>query len=63
MIGGGVSALGEQLLEPARARLHRVLPGRGFRPAPRVVVAELGPAAGMVGAADLARTGGVAPSA
>jgi glucokinase len=61
VIGGGVSALGEQLLDPARARLERVLPGRGFRPAPRVVVAELGPAAGVVGAADLARTGGVDP--
>ncbi len=63
VIGGGVSALGEQLLDPARARLQRVLPGRGFRPAPRVVAAELGPAAGMVGAADLARTGGVDPAA
>jgi glucokinase len=63
VIGGGVSALGEQLLEPARARLARVLPGRGFRPAPRVVVAELGPAAGLVGAADLARTGGIDPAA
>ncbi len=62
VIGGGVSALGEQLLDPARERLRRVLPGRGFRPAPRVVVAELGPAAGVIGAADLARTGGVDPS-
>jgi glucokinase len=62
VIGGGVSALDEQLLLPARARLERSLPGRGFRPAPRVVVAELGPAAGIVGAADLARTGGVDPS-
>jgi glucokinase len=62
VIGGGLSALDEQLLEPARERLKRVLPGRGFRPAPRVVVAELGPAAGLVGAADLARTGGVDPA-
>ena len=31
------------------------LPGRGFRPGPRVVVAELGPQAGIVGAADLVR--------
>jgi glucokinase len=61
VIGGGVSALGEQLLEPARARLERALPGRGFRPGPRVVAAELGPAAGLVGAADLSRTGGVDP--
>jgi glucokinase len=63
VIGGGVSALGEQLLEPARARLERALPGRGFRPGPAVVAAVLGPAAGLIGAADLARTGGVDPSA
>jgi glucokinase len=55
VVGGGVSGLGELLLAPARARLERVLPGRGYRPAPRVVAAELGPSAGMVGAADLAR--------
>ena len=61
VIGGGLSALGEQLLEPARGRLDRALPGRGFRPGPRVVPAVLGPAAGLVGAADLARTGGVDP--
>jgi glucokinase len=62
VIGGGVSALGEQLLAPARARLERSLPGRGFRPGPDVVVARLGPSAGLVGAADLARTGGVDPA-
>jgi glucokinase len=56
VIGGGVSVLGEMLLRPARERLARALPGRGFRPGPRVVVAELGAAAGMVGAADLARS-------
>ena len=63
VIGGGVSALGEQLLDPARARLERTLAGHGFRPTPRGVVAELGASAGLVGAADLARTGGVTPSA
>jgi glucokinase len=55
VIGGGVSKLGELVLAPARERLERALPGRGFRPGPRVVVAELGPQAGMVGAADLVR--------
>jgi glucokinase len=55
VVGGGMSVLGELLLAPARARLERSLPGRGFRPGPRVVAAELGPAAGLVGAADLAR--------
>jgi glucokinase len=56
VVGGGMSVLGELLLEPARARLDRSLPGRGFRPGPRVVPAELGPAAGLIGAADLARS-------
>ncbi len=55
VIGGGVSVLGEMLLGPARERLDRVLPGRGFRPGPRVVAAALGAQAGLVGAADLAR--------
>ena len=55
VIGGGVSALGELVLGPARDRLARSLPGRGFRPGPRVVAAELGPRAGLIGAADLAR--------
>jgi glucokinase len=55
VIGGGVSVLGETILAPARDRLERALPGRGFRPGPRVLVAELGAQAGLVGAADLAR--------
>ena len=33
-------------------------PARGYRPHPRIVVAELGNTAGLVGAADLARTPG-----
>jgi len=55
VIGGGVSKLGDMMLGPARERLDRALPGRGFRPGPRVVAAELGPQAGLVGAADLVR--------
>ncbi|MGY1652753.1 ROK family glucokinase [Geodermatophilus sp. SYSU D01119] len=55
VIGGGVSVLGEMVLRPARERLDRVLPGRGFRPGPEVVGATLGAQAGLVGAADLAR--------
>jgi glucokinase len=55
VIGGGVGVLGEMLLGPARTRLERSLPGRGFRPGPRVVAAELGASAGLIGAADLAR--------
>ena len=55
VVGGAVSTLGELLLAPARERLDRALPGRGYRPGPRVVAAELGPQAGLVGAADLVR--------
>jgi glucokinase len=55
VIGGGVSVLGEMVLRPARERLERALPGRGFRPGPRVVAARLGAQAGLVGAADLVR--------
>ena len=55
VIGGGVSVLGEMVLAPARQRLQRALPGRGFRPGPRIVAAELGAQAGLVGAADLVR--------
>jgi glucokinase len=57
VIGGGVSDAGELLLRPARESFRRTLTGRGFRPEPLIVVAELGPEAGMVGAADLARVG------
>jgi glucokinase len=56
VIGGGVSDAGELLLRPARESFRRTLTGRGFRPEPRIVVADLGPEAGLVGAADLART-------
>jgi glucokinase len=55
VIGGGLSVLGEMVLAPARERLERALPGRGFRPGPRVVAAQLGAQAGLVGAADLVR--------
>jgi glucokinase len=55
VIGGGVSAAGDLLLGPARDTFARTLTGRNFRPAARIVLAELGPDAGLVGAADLAR--------
>ena len=55
VIGGGVSAAGELLLGPARDSFRRTLTGRGFRPEARIVAAALGPEAGLVGAADLAR--------
>lgn len=55
VIGGGVSATGELLLEPTRQSFARNLTGRGYRPAAEIVHAQLGPEAGLVGAADLAR--------
>jgi glucokinase len=55
VIGGGVSAADELLIAPARDAFRRHLTGRGYRPEARIAQAQLGPEAGMVGAADLAR--------
>lgn len=55
IIGGGVSDAGELLLNPARDAFRRTLSGRGFRPEARIVRAQLGPNAGLIGAADLSR--------
>ncbi|MBA2389172.1 MAG: ROK family glucokinase [Geodermatophilaceae bacterium] len=55
VVGGGVSELGDLLLGPARERYAAVLSGRGFRPQLVIKAAQLGAAAGLVGAADLAR--------
>ena len=54
VIGGGVSAAGDLLLEPARAALRRAVYAGGHRDLPAVVPAALGPRAGAVGAAWLA---------
>ena len=55
VIGGGVSAAGDLLLDAARETFKRALPGRGYRPEARIVAAHLGNDAGLIGAADLAR--------
>ncbi|WP_130865041.1 ROK family glucokinase [Acidipropionibacterium timonense] len=55
VIGGGVSAAGDLLLEPARAAYARTLTGRGFRPVADIERARFGNDAGLIGAADLAR--------
>ena len=55
VIGGGVADAGALLLDPAAEAFAARLIGRGHRPSPRVVSAELGNDAGLVGAAALAR--------
>src|SRR5690606_19291452 len=55
VVGGGVSAAGDLLLEPARVAFSKQLTGRGHRPEAVIVAAELGNDAGLIGAADLAR--------
>lgn len=55
VIGGGLCAAGPLLLAPARRAFGRNLTGRGFRPAAEIDLAALGPKAGLIGAADLAR--------
>jgi glucokinase len=52
LLGGGVMAAGELLLRPAREELHsRALPPMNRT---KVTAAELGPEAGMIGAATMA---------
>ncbi len=55
VIGGGVSEAGELLLAPARAAYEKGLTGVRYRPRADIRLAALGPDAGIVGAADLAR--------
>jgi glucokinase len=60
-VGGGVSAAGPLLLDPMRAAFESELTGRGHRPVMEIRPAQMGNAAGMVGAADLARRSPRAP--
>jgi glucokinase len=55
VIGGGVGAAGDLLLEPTRAAFLGALSARGFRPEARIELASMGNDAGIVGAGDLAR--------
>ena len=56
VIGGGLSVAGELLLAPIREAYLNHLPARGYRPEMTIVAAELINDAGVVGAADLARS-------
>lgn len=56
VIGGGVSDAGDLLLRPATETFASVLTGRGHRPMAEMVRARLGSEAGLIGAADLARS-------
>jgi glucokinase len=55
IIGGGVSRAADLFIDKVRAGFAERLTGRGHRPLADIRVAELGPSAGLVGAADLAR--------
>lgn len=55
VIGGGVIDAGELLMKPARIAIERYMPFSGRHPAPKILVAELGNDAGLVGVADLSR--------
>jgi len=56
VVGGGVCAAGDLLLDPIREAFGNSLSARGHRPEPRILLAEMQNDAGIVGAADLART-------
>jgi glucokinase len=55
VVGGGVVDAGERLLGPARVALRHSLVGAEHREIPSVIAAQLGPQAGLVGAAVLVR--------
>lgn len=55
VVGGGVSAAGDLLLDPARESYARHLTARRFRQIAPWRIAQMGNSAGIVGAADLAR--------
>ena len=57
VIGGGVSEAGDLLLGPARLAFADGLTGGAYRPLAEIRIARLGPDAGLIGAADLARCG------
>ena len=61
VVGGGVSAAGDLLLDPAREAFHDSLVGAGHRDIPDVTKARFLNEAGVIGAADMARTEAIRP--
>lgn len=57
VIGGGVIAAGEILLNPIRDAMREFSPFRGRRELPELAAATLGNEAGLIGVANLARGG------
>ncbi|MEV4236318.1 MULTISPECIES: ROK family protein [unclassified Nocardia] len=55
VIAGGVSSSAPQFLDEAREEYARAITGAGHRPLARIRTTQLGEAAGMIGAAELAR--------
>jgi glucokinase len=55
VLGGGVSDSGRLLLDPVAKAFEKYLIGGVHRPRAEVVLATIGSAAGIIGAADLAR--------
>lgn len=56
VLGGGVAADADTFIDHARETMAATMVGAGYRPVAKVQCAELGPQAGMIGVADLART-------
>lgn len=56
VLGGGVGEAGDLVMEPTRRSFARTLPAAAHRPHPELRGTSLGNRAGMIGAADLART-------
>jgi glucokinase len=54
IIGGGLATLGSALVEPVRRHFATLVLGAGHRPEVQIVLAELGPSAGAIGAATAA---------
>jgi glucokinase len=59
VLGGGLTAAGERLLRPTRRAYALLVEGAGCRPAVDIVPAVFGERAGAVGAAMVARNGGL----